>query len=439
MVSDIIITVLLVLLNALFVATEFALVKVRLGQVQSRADKSLSARLAEKIINKSDDYLMATQLGITISSIALGWIGKTIVAEGIHTALSSSNTTMTPEGVNILAGVIAFSLVVVLHFVFGELIPKAIAVRHPLSTTLTLSLPLRFFYLAFRPFNWFLNGMANFFSRLFGLDLTQGEDFHSEEELKMIIAESAEGGAIEASERELIQNVFDFDDRFVWQILQPRTQVAAIEKDTHLEEAIEYALDEGYSRFPVYDESIDNILGFVHTKDLLKLARQKEEKDKLLTHIIRPIQYVSSNKKVMQLLRQFQKEHEQLAIVVNEFGGTVGLVTLEDIIEELVGEIQDEYDTEIPIVEKINDQTFRIMAQNPLDEINDMIPNPFPEGEEYHTLSGLLLKLSEEIPAEGNVIEAGDYQVKIIKMLQASPELVEAVFLPAENGEMEGK
>ena len=207
----------------------------------------------------------------------------------------------------------------------------------------------------------------------------------------------------------------------------PRTQVAAIEKETPLEEAIEFALEEGYSRFPVYDDNIDNILGFVHTKDLLKLARQSEE-NKLIKNIIRPIQYVSSNKKVMQLLRQFQKEHEQLAIVVNEFGGTVGLVTLEDIIEELVGEIQDEYDSEIPIVEKVNDKIFRIMAQNPLDEINDMVPEPFPEAEEYHTLSGLLLKLSEEIPTEGNVIKAGNYEIKIIKMLQASPEMVEAVY-----------
>ena len=438
MVSDIIITVLLVLLNAFFVAAEFAIVKVRLSQVQARTDKSLYARLAEKIINKSDAYLMATQLGITVSSIALGWVGKTIVAEGILKTLSSANLTMSANLVNILAVIIAFTLVVVLHFVFGELVPKAVAVRHPLNTALTLSLPLRFFYLIFRPFNWFLNGLANFFSRLFGLDLTQGEDVHSEEELKMIIAESAEGGAIEATERELIQNVFDFDDRFVWQILQPRTQVAAIEKDTHLEEAIEYALKEGYSRFPVFEESIDNILGFVHTKDLLKLARQKED-DKLIKNIIRPIQYVSSNKKVMQLLRQFQKEHEQLAIVVNEFGGTVGLVTLEDIIEELVGEIQDEYDSEIPIVEKINDETFRIMAQNPLDEINDMIPNPFPEGEEYHTLSGLLLKLSEEIPEEGNVIKAGNYKVKIIRMLQASPEFVEAVYTEEEESEGEEK
>ena len=427
MVSDIIITVLLVLLNAFFVAAEFAIVKVRLPQIQVRANKSFVARIAEKIINDSDSYLTATQLGITLSSIGLGWIGKGIISKAILEAMTNGNQSLPASSVEVSAFILAFLLVVTLHFVFGEIIPRALAVRHPMNTTMALAAPLRFFYLLFLPLNKVLGGLASLISRIFGFHLAQEEAVHSEEELKMIIAESAEGGAIEATERELIQNVFDFDDRFVWQILQPRAQMAAIETDTPLEEAIEYALEEGYSRFPVYEESIDNVQGFVHTKDLLMLARQKEG-DKLIKNIIRPIQYVSSNKKVMQLLRQFQKEHEQLAIVVNEFGGTVGLVTLEDIIEELVGEIQDEYDTEIPIVEKVNDHTFRIMAQNPLDEINDMVPQPFPEGDEYHTLSGLLLKLSDEIPTEGNVIEAGNYEVKIIRMLQASPELVEAVY-----------
>ena len=412
-------------------AAEFAIVKVRLPQIQARADKSFIARIAENIINDSDQYLTATQLGITLASIGLGWTGKGVIGTGIQQALANSNLSMADASIETLAFILAFLLVVALHFVFGEIIPRALAVRHPMNMTMGIAAPLRFFYLLFWPLNKVLKGTANLISRVFGFHLAQEEAVHSEEELKLIIAESAEGGAIEATERELIQNVFDFDDRFVWQILQPRAQMAAIESDTQLEEAIEYALEEGYSRFPIYEDSIDNIQGFVHTKDLLMLARQKEGK-KLITEIIRPIQYVSSNKKVMQLLRQFQKAHEQLAIVVNEFGGTVGLVTLEDIIEELVGEIQDEYDTETPIVEKVNDTTFRIMAQNPLDEINDMVPHPFPEGEEYHTLSGLLLKLSDEIPTEGNVIEAGNYEVKIIKMLQASPELVEAVF----NGDL---
>ena len=176
----------------------------------------------------------------------------------------------------------------------------------------------------------------------------------------------------------------------------------------------------------------------MHTKDLLALSRQKNGK-KQIKDILRPVLYVSSNKKVSHLLRQFQKEHAQLAVVVNEFGGTVGLVTLEDIIEELVGEIQDEYDTEAPIVEKTGENTYRIQAQNPLDEINEFLPQHFPESDDYHTLSGLLLQVSENIPEEGDVILLENCEVKIIKMFQASPELVEVHYLePTVEEEQEG-
>ncbi len=438
MVSDILFIILLVLLNGFFVAAEFAIVKVRLSQIHSKTTHSFNARIAENIVNNLDAYIAVSQLGITLSSLGLGWTGKPIVAKGIGHFLEIFNLALPETTIHILALFLAFILIVVLHFVFGELIPKSMAIHHPLNTTLAIAWPLRFFRLLFSPLSWLLNGFANFFLNILRLKPSKQDVVHSEEELKMIIAESAEGGAIEATERELIQNVFDFDDRFVWQILQPRTQIAAIEMGAKLDEAIELSLEEGYSRFPVYEESIDNILGFIHTKDLLMLSRQQNDK-KQIKDIIRPIQYVSSNKKVMQLLRQFQKAHEQLAIVVNEFGGTVGLVTLEDIIEELVGEIQDEYDTETPIVEKANDNIYRIQAQNPLDEINDMVPSPFSEGDEYHTLSGLILKLSEEIPEEGDIIYVDEYQVKIVKMFQASPELVEAEFHPKskekENGE----
>ncbi len=437
MVSDILLTIFLVLLNGFFVAAEFAIVKVRLSQIHSTTKRSLNARIAESIVNNLDAYIAVSQLGITLSSLGLGWIGKPVVAKGIGHFLALFNLALPESTTQALALFLAFFLIVLLHFVFGEMIPKSMAIHHPLNTTLKIAWPLRFFRFLFGPLSWLLNGFANFLLKILKIRPSKQDVVHSEEELKMIIAESAEGGAIEATERELIQNVFDFDDRFVWQILQPRTQIAAIEVGIKLDEAIDLSLEEGYSRFPVYEENIDNILGFVHTKDLLMLSRQKNGK-KQIKDIIRPIQYVSSNKKVMQLLRQFQKAHEQLAIVVNEFGGTVGLVTLEDIIEELVGEIQDEYDTETPIVEKANDNVFRILAQNPLDEINDMVPSPFSEGDEYHTLSGLILKLSEDIPEEGDTISVDDYEVKIVKMFQASPELVEAVFHPKSKEEENG-
>ncbi len=431
MVTDIFITIFLVLLNGFFVAAEFAIVKVRLSQIQVRSEKSMTARLSESIVENLDAYLAATQLGITLASLGLGWVGEPIVAKMIMDFMGLFDLAISEATAHSIALPIAFALITVLHIVFGELAPKSLAIRHPINTTLAVAFPLRIFHLIFRPFIWLLNGFANFILKLVGLDPVPHEGIHSEEELKLIIAESAEGGAIEASERELIQNVFDFDDRFIWQILRPRTQIAAIEVDMSIDAAIEFSIQEGYSRFPVYQDSIDKILGFVHTKDLLLLSRQKNGKK--IKDILRPVLYVSSNKKVIQLLRQFQKEHVQLAVVVNEFGGTVGIVTLEDIIEELVGEIQDEYDTETPIVEVAEDNVFKIQAQNPLDEINDFIPSPFPEGEEYHTLSGLILKVAEEIPEEGEIVNIGDYKIKILKMFQASPEVVEVHYKPNEK------
>jgi CBS domain containing-hemolysin-like protein len=430
MISDILLTVFLVLLNGFFVAAEFAIVKVRVSQLQVRADKNFTARLAESVVANLDGYLAATQLGITLASLGLGWIGEPVVSKLIIGFMNLVGINLDEETAHHIALPVAFALITVLHIVFGELAPKSLAIRHPINTTLAVSAPLRIFHLIFRPFIWMLNGFANFNLRLIGLKPVPNEGIHSEEELKLIIAESAEGGAIEASERELIQNVFDFDDRYIWQILRPRTQIAAIDVDTSIEEAIEFSLQEGYSRFPVFEESIDKILGFVHTKDLLMLSRQQNGKQ--IRDILRPVLYVSSSKKVIQLLRQFQREHVQLAVVVNEFGGTVGIVTLEDIIEELVGEIQDEYDSEVPIVEKTADNVFKIQAQNPLDEINEALPSPFPESGEYHTLSGLLLKVTEDIPEVGEVIEVNDYEIKVLKMFQASPELVEAKWKPHE-------
>lgn len=427
MALGIFLTLFLVLLNGFFVAAEFAIVKVRISQLQVRTEKSFAARIAENVVSNLDGYLAATQLGITLASLGLGWVGEPIVSKLILNFMGLFNLAITDETAHAIALPIAFAVITVLHIVFGELAPKSLAIRHPINTTLAIAAPMRLFHVVFKPFIFILNGFANFILRLIGIQPVPHEGIHSEEELKLIIAESAEGGAIEASERELIQNVFDFDDRFVWQILRPRTQIAAIEVDMTIDEAIEYSIQEGYSRFPVYDDSIDKILGFVHTKDLLLLSRKNDKKG--IRDIMRPILYVSSGKKVAQLLRLFQKEHAQLAVAVNEFGGTVGLVTLEDIIEELVGEIQDEYDTETPIVEIVDERTFKIQAQNPLDEINEFLPEPFPESEEYHTLSGLIMKETEEIPGEGEEVTIGPYKLKVLKMFQASPELVEAFYL----------
>lgn len=425
MAFDIFLTIFLVLLNGFFVAAEFAIVKVRVSQLQVRTSNSFSARIAAGIVGNLDAYLAATQLGITLASLGLGWIGEDVVTRLILGLMDLMGVVPDEKLAHQIALPIAFATITVLHIIFGELAPKSLAIRFPTPTTLFVSSPLRVFYFVFKPFIWMLNGLANFILKLVGIQPVPHAEIHSEEELKLIIAESAEGGAIHSSERELIQNVFDFDDRQVWHILKPRTQLVAIDISTPLQQAMELAVQEGYSRYPVYENSIDNIVGVVITKDLMLLNLRDPKKT--LRDIARPPLFVHSNRKIMQLLRTFQKEHTQLAIVINEFGGTVGVVTLEDILEELVGEIQDEYDAEQPIVEKIGDNTYRILAQNPIEEINEHLPEPLPPNDDYLTLSGLLLQVNDNIPKVGQVLRVNDYEIKVVKMFHSSPEVVEAV------------
>lgn len=423
MIGNILLTIFLVLLNGFFVAAEFAIVKVRTSQIQVRAHKNLAARVAGSVIGNLDAYLAATQLGITLASLGLGWIGEGVVSEIILAIMHGMGAEMSEAAAHQLALPISFALITVLHIVFGELAPKSLAIRFPTQTTLLTSIPLRAFYFIFSLPIKLLNGIANAFLKLIGIEPVPHAEVHTEEELKLIIAESAEGGAIQSSERELIQNVFDFDDRLVRQVLKPRTQIVALEAETPIGKAIETALEEGYSRFPVYEKNIDSIFGFVTTKDLLAAAYRQEKIS--LRELARPVIFTPVNRKVMALLRQFQRERAQLAVVVSEFGGTVGIVTMEDILEELVGEIQDEYDSEQPIVEKAGENKFRALAQNPVDEINQYLPEPLPESPDYVTLAGLLLQMAQDVPRVGQTFTIGNYQVKITLMQHTSPEEVE--------------
>jgi len=429
---DILLTIFLVLLNGFFVAAEFAIVKVRLSQIQVHTEGSMTARIAQSVVENLDGYLAATQLGITLASLGLGWIGEEVVTSLILAAIHGMGLSLSETAAHSLAIPVAFVTITILHIVFGELAPKSLAIRYPTKTTLTVSIPMKMVYFIFRPFIYILNGFANFVLRLIGIEPVAHGEIHTEEELKLIIAESAEGGAIQASERELIQNVFDFDDRTVRQVLKPRNQISALDQNTPLNEAIDYVITEGYSRYPVYEGSLDNIVGFVLVKDLLAYLREPTE-GVCLKDMIRKIHFISSSKKISQVLRLFQHHKNQMAIVVNEFGGTVGLITLEDILEELVGEIQDETDTELPIVEKTDENRFRILAQNPLDEINNLLPQPFPESENFITLAGLILEYAETIPGENQELIIPPYQIKILHILQNSPDLIEAMLLPTQD------
>jgi CBS domain containing-hemolysin-like protein len=422
MTVDVIVTILLVLLNGFFVAAEFAIVKVRSSQIALEKG-NYSKRAAENIINNLDGYLAATQLGITLASLGLGWVGEDVVSRIILIAMNAMGLPMSETMAHNIALPVAFAVLTILHIVFGELAPKSVAIRYPTTTTLRISIALQIFYYVCRPFIWLLNGFANLILKLIGVKPISETEIHSEDELKLIIAESEEGGAIEPNERELIQNVFDFDDRIVRQVMVPRVKISGLRADLSIAATMDLLLREGYSRYPVYENSLDDIVGIVHAKDIITAYVQKS--DKGLREVMRPAHFIPESKPIDVLLREFQRRKTQMAIVVSEFGGTIGIVTLEDILEELVGEIQDEHDHEQQIVTLLDKQVYQIVAQSSIHDINKFVDVPFPESEEYETLSGMLTYHKSGL-REGDTFKLFNYKFKILRVNKTLPELVEA-------------
>lgn len=428
MTGDLLLTFFLVFLNGFFVATEFAIVKVRASQLELKANRgNRFAGITKNIVEHLDKYLSATQLGITIASLALGWVGESAATNLIIGFVHMLNMDPDPALVHKIAVPIAFVFITVLHIIFGELGPKYYAIKNPLQTAITFSLPIRIFFVIFQPFIWVLNKMANLLLRLVHIDIKNLEEVHTEEELRMILTESEEGGAIKSSEHELIQNVFEFDDRVVRQILIPRTKIAAIDVESTKDEIIMRVIEEGYSRMPVYQDSLDNIVGVVYTKDLIKVLHEKNFQG--MSDLLRPSYFVPLNKRINDLLREFQTQHIQMAIVTNEFGGTAGIVTMEDIIEELVGEIQDEYDDEKPPVEKKSETEFIVNATASIGDVNDLLPVAIPESPNYDTVSGLLNYIYGRIPAVNEKRSFGGYEFTIIRRFKHSVDSVKMVVL----------
>jgi len=423
MALDLFITFVLLFLNGFFVAAEFAIVKVRAAQVDLKANKgNRVAGIAKHIVEHLDVYLSANQLGITMTSLGLGWIGEDVFSAIILRFFDMIGVELDPATAHKVAFPLAFALLTVLHIVLGELAPKTVAIRHPLTTTMSIAVPLRIFYIIFSPFIWILNNMANLLLRMIGIKPTIGHDIHTEEELRLLLSESEEGGAIRQSEHDLIQNVFEFDDRVVRQILVPRTKISAIDIESTNEEILNKVIDDQFSRFPVYKDSLDNIIGIIHTRDLLKILRSQNFSG--INTIIRPAFFIPLTKRINELLREMQAQHIQMAIVTNEFGGTAGIVTMEDIIEELVGEIQDEYDEEKPFVEKKNETEFIVNAQSSIGDVNDLLPIAIPEGKEYDTISGLMNFIFGRIPAVNEKRIFGGYEFTILKRFKHSVESV---------------
>lgn len=432
MISDILITLLLVSLNGFFVAAEFAIVKVRASQLEMKAQSgSQIAIIAKNIVAKLDKYLAATQLGVTLASLGLGWIGEPVVSKIIIKVMTLFGVEMDPELSHQIALPTAFLIITVLHIVFGELAPKSIAIQRPQRTVLVIALPLQFFYFVFRPFIWALNGFANLLLKAVGISNVQGLDVHSNDELKYLIKQGQESGEIEQADYDIIKNAFEFSERMAKQIMIPRTHVVAIDVNDFQESMLDGLISENFSRIPCYADTLDNIVGVVYLKDMLIKIRNKEPIQ--ISAVMRPVLMIPETKRIAQLLKEFQIKHQQIAVVINEYGGMQGIVTMEDILEELVGEIQDEYDNEIPFVEKNGEKTYTVLASASLDDINDLLPHALTQNEEYETLAGYLILKFKKIPNINEKISFDNYEFTILKKNKNSIILTQLLDLEEDN------
>lgn len=427
MIWNILLTILFVLLNAFFVAAEFAIVKVRSSIVEVNArGGNYFAKLSKSIVNNLDVYLSATQLGITISSLGLGWIGEGVVAIIIMDLMSLLGFSLSPELAHKISLPIAFATITFLHIVFGELAPKNLAIQFPEKVTYFVSIPLLLFNWILKPIIWVLNSVANLFLKLLGLQVVSGAEgsAHSPEEFRVILQESSDKGAIDEEEQKMIENVFDFSETPVKQVMVPRTKIVAIDIETPIELVLEKFLEEGYSRIPLYSKDLDNIVGIIYAKDIISVFKHR---NLIILHdIMRKPFFVGENEYINKVLKQMQTKKVHLAIVVDEFGGTAGVVSLEDILEELVGEIQDEYDEETPQFVKINDKTYHINASLPIADVNELLEVPLPDSDDYETIGGLILTELGRIPDLGEKIRIDNY---IIEILSSTNRKIETIKL----------
>ncbi len=422
----------LVILNGFFVAAEFSIVKVRYSQIQIKVQEGNPvANQLELILKKLDAYLSATQLGITLSSLALGWIGEGAMHHFMDKFLIMMNLSLDDTSVTTISLFFSFFIITILHIVFGELVPKSIAIRKSESTAMFVAYPLRGFTIVFQPFIWLMNSMSNGFLRMINIPPAEESDIHSSEELQLLVKQSADSGEIEEEDYEIIKNAFDFTDHSAKQIMVPRQNILSIDIEDPIEDIINVIVDSGYSRIPVYEGSIDNIIGVLYTKEIIReyIKRNGNLTNTDLRDLMREAFFVVGSKKISDLLKNFQQKKQHLAIVIDEFGGTEGIISLEDILEELVGEIQDEEDEEEKILEEISENTFWVQATQPLEEINEYLPEKLPLSEEgdYNSLAGFILYQLEDIPEENQEFEMFDYHFKILRMQNKSVELVELI------------
>ena len=390
LIFNLILVFLLLLTNAFFVASEFALVSVRRTRLTQLANEgNRNAELALKAIENINKYMAATQLGITVASIGIGWVGEASIVKLILPVFTFISWLDPNIAAHTVAVVISFAIVTLMHVVIGELVPRSIALQHSEKTTLFIIRPMQFAKVIFKPFIWILNGCGNILLKLINIKPEEYHLSHSTEELNMLIDASYNDGVINETEKDMIQNVFKFSDLCAKQVMIPRTDVTCIPVDISLEELKQITCESQYTRYPVYEEDLDNIIGIIHIKDIYASVL-KNEFD--IRKLIRKPMMVPETVNIDKLLLDFKQQQNQMAIVIDEFGGTSGIITLEDVLEEIFGEVQDEFDDdEVEDLVKISDTCYDVNPMMRTDELSEVF-NVHIEDEDVDTIGGFVIK-----------------------------------------------
>jgi len=404
---------LLLFSNGFFVASEFAMVSVRKTRIaQLTKEGNFNAKVALETLKDLDKFIAAVQLGVTISSIGLGWVGQATLARMIEPLFGFLPPHYQIATAHTISIAIAFSLITVLHVVVGELMPKSIALQYPERTSLFIAVPMKLLTKLFNPIIVSLNWLGNFLLKLLKIPLSQSSHLaHSTEELNMLINASYNEGVLNETEKEMLQNVFKFSDLNAKQVMVPRTDMACIPSDITFQELNELTVESQYTRYPVYEENLDHISGIIHVKDLYGLSLKKQEFS--IEKLLRPVLLVPETITMDNLVREFKKIQGQMAIVIDEFGGTSGLITLEDVLEEIFGEVQDEFDAdEEADIKEITLNTYHANAMMRIDEIAEFFEIEI-EDEDVDTIGGLVVKLLGRIAEIGDKVEIKDLEFTV--------------------------
>jgi magnesium and cobalt exporter, CNNM family len=420
---EILAVLLLVAGNAFFVAAEYALVTARRTRLLELAHGgSRRAKIALRIMDDPVRFIGTVQLGITAFSIALGAVGEPLLEHFFEPLVATT-----------MAFILAFALVTYLHVTLGELVPKAFALTKNEATALWVALPVEAFYVITYPLVWFLQTSANAFTRLFGVEpAPAGVIAADEADIRMMVAAAEDTGAIEEQEEEMLYKVFDFADKEVHEVMVPRPEVVALSIELPSHEALAAVIDSPYTRYPVYRGSLDDIVGILHVRDLFRALYAEGIENVDIEALVRPAYMVPETKDLAAMLAEFRRANLHMAIVVDEYGSFEGLVTLEDLLEEIVGEIEDEFDLPDESVERLPDGRVRIHGTFPIDDFNEQFAQELPQ-DDYHTVAGFVFGALGRAAEEGDEVQWDGLRFQVVDVDGPRIERLEVEFLPEEE------